>query len=155
MTLVDGIHHIAFLTADLDRLIAFFERVFDTRVTFDREDNGRRHAFIEIGDEILLHPFEVPAEQVPGRQPMFERGRLDHLAYKAKSKDAFREIRRRAIAEGAHANEGGLVTDMGGSVWSFTFYDPDGTWHEVMWVPPRARFADINSPPDWKMIDPD
>jgi catechol 2,3-dioxygenase-like lactoylglutathione lyase family enzyme len=50
VALAAGIHHLTFLTSDLDRLIAFYERVFDTRVTFDRtEEDGpvRRHAFIE------------------------------------------------------------------------------------------------------------
>lgn len=44
MKLVDGVHHVAFVTGDLDRLIAFYERVFDAHVVLDREDNGRRHA---------------------------------------------------------------------------------------------------------------
>ena len=53
-----------------------------------------RHAFIEIGPHTVLHPSEVPAAEVPGRQPMFERGRLDHFALNAVSEEAFREIRR-------------------------------------------------------------
>ena len=154
MTLVDGVHHIAFLTADIDRLIAFYERIFDAHTTFDRTDGGRRHAFIEIGDTTVLHPFEVSSEKVPDRQPMFERGRLDHLALNAASKEAFLEVRRRLIAEGAHATEDGLVTDMGGGVWSLSFHDPDGAWHEVMSSQPGARFEDIGPPPDWEMIDP-
>jgi catechol 2,3-dioxygenase-like lactoylglutathione lyase family enzyme len=155
VTLVHGIHHVAFLTANLDRLIAFYERIFEARVTFDREDGGLRHAFIEVGEHTVLHPFEAPADKVPGRQPMFERGRLDHVAFMAASEDAFREIRRRLIAEGAHATENGLVTDMGGSVWSFSFHDPDGAWSEVMWVGAGGGFEDIGSPPEWNMIDLD
>jgi hypothetical protein len=27
-----------------DRLISFYERIFDARVTLEREDDGRRHA---------------------------------------------------------------------------------------------------------------
>jgi catechol 2,3-dioxygenase-like lactoylglutathione lyase family enzyme len=154
VTLVAGVHHIAFLTEDLDSLIAFYERIFDARTTFDRTDNGRRHAFIQIGENTVLHPFEVPADAVPDRQPMFERGRLDHFALNAISEDSFREIRRRLIAAGAHATDDGLVTDMGGSVWSISFHDPDGGWHEVMWMGPGASFADIKSPPQWEMIDP-
>jgi predicted lactoylglutathione lyase len=66
---------------------------------------------------------------------------LRHMtfAFNAASEEAFLEIRRRLIAEGAHLTEGGLVTDMG-SMWSFTFYDPDGGWHEVMWVKPGAPY---------------
>jgi catechol 2,3-dioxygenase-like lactoylglutathione lyase family enzyme len=154
VVVVDGFHHVAFLTADLDRLIAFYERIFDAEVIGDREDGGRRHALIAMGEHTVLHPFEVPADRVPGRQAMFERGRLDHLAFNAATQDAFLEIRRRLIAEGAHATEGGLVTHMGGSVWSFSFHDPDGMWGEVMWMPPGASFDDIKRPPEWEMIDP-
>jgi catechol 2,3-dioxygenase-like lactoylglutathione lyase family enzyme len=48
-----------FLTADMDRLIAFYERIFDARVTFDRTEEDpprRRHAFIEVGPHTVLHP---------------------------------------------------------------------------------------------------
>ncbi len=153
MALVSGIHHVAFVTADLDRLIAFYERVFDARVTFDRDDRGLRHAFIEVGASTVLHPFEVDPSAVPGRQEMFERGRLDHVALLASSEEAFREIRRRLVAEGAHATKDGLVTDMGGSVYSISFHDPDGAWSEVMWIGPDARFGAIGPPSAWTMVD--
>jgi catechol 2,3-dioxygenase-like lactoylglutathione lyase family enzyme len=155
MTLVADVHHIAFLTADLDRLIAFYERIFDARVTLDRQDGDLRHAFIEIGPHTVLHPFQIPGVELPGRQPIFERGRLDHFALNAASEKAFREIRRRLIAEGAHATEGGLVTDMG-SMLSISFHDPDGAWHEVMWVKPGfPPDAAPLSPDGWKMIELD
>jgi catechol 2,3-dioxygenase-like lactoylglutathione lyase family enzyme len=155
MALVNDLHHLTFLTADMDRLIAFYERIFDARVTLDRNDDGRRHAFIEIGPQTVLHPFEVPETEVPGRQPIFERGRIDHFALNAASEDAFREICRRLIAEGANATESGLVTDMG-SMLSFSFHDPDGGWHEVMWIKPGVPFEEgLKPPPEWKMIEPD
>jgi hypothetical protein len=47
--LVADLHHMTLLTADLDRLIDFYERIFDAGVMLDRVDNGRRHALIEIG----------------------------------------------------------------------------------------------------------
>jgi catechol 2,3-dioxygenase-like lactoylglutathione lyase family enzyme len=154
MALVNDLHHIAFLTADLDRLISFYERIFDARVTLDLADPVR-HAFIEIGPHTVLHPFEVAPADVPGRQPMFERGRLDHFALNAASEDAFREIRRRVVAEGANATEGGLVTDMG-AILSFTLHDPDDAWVEVVWLKPGIRFEDApTGPAEWKMIDLD
>ena len=154
MALVNDVHHIAFLTADMDRLISFYARIFDARVTLDVADPAR-HAFIEIGPHTVLHPFEVPAAEVPGRQPMFARGRLDHFALNAVSEEAFREIRRRVVAEGAQATEGGLVTDMG-ALLSFTFHDPDEAWVEVMWVKPGVRFEDApTGPAEWRMIDLD
>lgn len=146
MALVNDLHHMTFLTADMDRLISFYERIFDARVTVDSEEGGLRHAFIEIGPHTVLHPFEVPGVGVPGRQPIFQRGRLDHFALNAASEEAFREIRRRLIAEGANATEGGLVTDMG-SMLSFSFHDPDDGWHEVMWVKPGGAEKASRVPP--------
>lgn len=164
MALVNDLHHLAFITGDMDRLIAFYGRIFDARVTFDRVEDDPpagqqyrrlRHAFIEIGRHTVLHPFEVEGIEPPGREPMFSRGRLDHFALNASSEEAFREIRRRLMAEGANATEGGLVTDMG-SMWSFSFYDPDGAWLEVMWVKPGASInSGHTSAGQWEMIDLD
>jgi catechol 2,3-dioxygenase-like lactoylglutathione lyase family enzyme len=138
----------------MDRLIAFYERVFDARVTMDLEEEGLRHAFIQVGPNTVLHPFQVPAVEVPGRQATFERGRLDHFGLNCASEEAFRELRRRLIAEGAGATEGGQVTDMG-SMLSFSFYDPDGAWHEIMWNKPGVPVEDGFRVADWKMIDLD
>jgi catechol 2,3-dioxygenase-like lactoylglutathione lyase family enzyme len=159
MTLLEDLHHMTFLTADLDRLSGFYERIFDARVTFDRVEEDppprRRHALIEIGPHTVLHPFEVEGVEPPGRrEPIFGRGRLDHFALNAASEEAFREIRRRLIAEGANATESGLVTDMG-SMWSFSFHDPDEGWHEVMWVKPGVPLEGHKGPAEWKMIDLD
>ena len=38
MNLLDGINHLTFVTADMDRLVAFYERVFDAQVTMDLEE---------------------------------------------------------------------------------------------------------------------
>jgi catechol 2,3-dioxygenase-like lactoylglutathione lyase family enzyme len=130
--LINDIHHLTFLTADMDRLIAFYERIFGARVTVDLEEDGLRHAFVAVGPHTVLHPFQVPGVEPPGRQPMFQRGRLDHFALNAGSEAAFRELRRRLVAEGA---ADGAVTDMG-SLLHFGFVDPDGGRHEVVWVKP-------------------
>ena len=132
MSLLNDIHHLTFITSDLDRLIGFYERVFEARVTVDLEEEGLRHAFIEVGPHTVLHPFQVPGIEPPGSQPMFQRGRLDHFALNAASEEAFRELRRRVVAEGAGD---GAVTDMG-SLLNFGFTDPDGGQHEVVWVKP-------------------
>jgi catechol 2,3-dioxygenase-like lactoylglutathione lyase family enzyme len=152
LTLLEDIHHLTFLTADMDRLISFYERVFDARMTVDIEEEGVRHAFIEVGPHTVLHPFQVPGVQVPGRQEIFQRGRLDHFGLSCASEEAFREIRRRLIAEGAGATEGGQVTDMG-SMLSFSFYDPDGAWHEIMWNKPGASVEQGFRLAEWRMID--
>jgi catechol 2,3-dioxygenase-like lactoylglutathione lyase family enzyme len=69
MQLLNGIHHLTFVTSDMDRLIAFYERVFGARVTVDLEEEGLRHAFIEVGPHTVLHPFQVPgsSRRAPSR----------------------------------------------------------------------------------------
>jgi hypothetical protein len=59
-------------------------------------EQGLRHVFIDLGGGFLLHPFEIPRADVPqGDLPMFERGRIDHLALKAATADEFWVLRER------------------------------------------------------------
>jgi catechol 2,3-dioxygenase-like lactoylglutathione lyase family enzyme len=133
MPLLNGIHHVTSVTADLDRLIGFYEHIFEAPVTFDMEEDGLRHAFIQLGPHTVLHPFQIPGLNVPQENiAMFERGRLDHVALHTSSGDAFWELRRRLVAAGA---TDGIVTDMG-SLLIFTFSDPDGAQYEVVWPKP-------------------
>lgn len=150
-SLLNDIHHLTFVTSDMDRLIAFYERVFGARVTLDLEEEGLRHAFIEVGPHTILHPFQIPGIEPPGPQPMFERGRLDHFGLNAASEEAFRELRRRVVAEGAGD---GLVTDMG-SLLSFSFTDPDGGAHEVIWMKPNVSVEAGLKRAEWTMVDMD
>ena len=149
MPLLNDIHHLTFITADLDRLIAFYERVFGARVTVDLEEEGLRHAFIEVGPHTVLHPFEVPGVEPPGIQPMFQRGRLDHFALNAASFEAFGELRRRVVAEGAGD---GVVTNMG-SLLNFGFTDPDGGQHEVIWVKPGVAVEAGLRRAEWSRLE--
>lgn len=144
MTLIDGIHHVTFLTSDLDRLITFYGRVFSAPVTFDLEEEGLRHAFIQLGPHTVLHPFHVPGVEVPsGDLPMFARGRLDHVALHATSEDAFREVQRRLVNEG--------VTDMG-SLLLLNFTDPDGAQVEVVWPKPDIPANQTLRRSDWTSV---
>ena len=151
MELVRGVHHVTFVTSDMDRLIAFYERVFDARVTLDLEEEGLRHAFIDIGGDTVLHPFQVPGVEPPGPQPMFARGRVDHFALHAASEEAFRELRRRVVAAGAGD---GVVTDMG-SLLLFSFTDPDGGGHEVVHVKPGVPVEAGIRRADWTTVELD
>jgi catechol 2,3-dioxygenase-like lactoylglutathione lyase family enzyme len=131
MKLVEGVHHVTFLTEDIDRLTAFYERVFDATRTVDMTEEGVRHVFIAIGSVTVLHPFQIlegPALP-PAPGTMFQRGRLDHFALRAPSEEAFREIRRRIESEGAAAGE---VRDMK-TMWIMGFHDPDDFYVEVIW----------------------
>ena len=148
--LLDGIHHLTILTADMDRLVGFYERVFGARVTMDIEEEGVRHTFIELGPSTVLHPFEIPGADVPqGEIPMFARGRLDHVGLNAVSEEAFLELRRRVIAEGAGD---GVVTDMR-TLLSFGFTDPDGGEHEVVWMKPGLADEEPLRRIDWITVE--
>jgi catechol 2,3-dioxygenase-like lactoylglutathione lyase family enzyme len=58
--LVEGVHHVTFLTEDIDGLVAFYERVFDARKTLDMTEEGVRPVFLEVGPTTVLHPFQIP-----------------------------------------------------------------------------------------------
>ena len=147
--LVDGIHHVTFLTEDMDRLLAFYERVFDAEVTLDMTEDGIRHAFLVVGPTTVLHPFQLPEEMAPPPpSPMFSRGRLDHFALLAPSEEAFRELRRRIEAEGA---ADGDVRDMK-SLWIMGYFDPDGAAHEVMLRRPGTVDADVLERAEWTTV---
>jgi catechol 2,3-dioxygenase-like lactoylglutathione lyase family enzyme len=149
MALLNDIHHLTFLTADMDRLVDFYNRVFEAVVTVDLEEEGLRHTFIEVGPGTVLHPFQIPGLEQPGFQPMFHRGRLDHFAFNAASEEAFRELRRRLVAEGA---SDGVVTDMG-SLWIFTFTDPDQGRYEVVWKKPDVPVKTGLRRADWTTVE--
>lgn len=151
MSLLRDIHHLTFVTADLDRLIDFYERVFEAEVQVDLEEDGLRHAFIEVGPHTVLHPFQIPGIEPPGEQPMFQRGRLDHFALNAASEEAFRELRRRLMAEDA---TDGVVTDMG-AILIFTFTDPDQGSHEVVWIKPDVPIGAGLKRADWTTVEMD
>jgi catechol 2,3-dioxygenase-like lactoylglutathione lyase family enzyme len=151
--MLNGIHHLTTLTADMDRLIAFYERVFDASVPLDMDEDGVRHVFIELGPNTVLHPFSVPGVDVPqGDVPMFGRGRLDHFGLNADSEEHFWELRRRIVEEGAGVDDA-VVTDMG-TLLSFTFEDPDGARHEVIWTKPGVPVAETKDRADWTTVEP-
>jgi len=146
MAPLNGIHHLSTLTADMDRLIAFYEEVFDAHVTLDMEEEGLRHAFIELGPETVLHPFEMAGLDVPQDYiAPFERGRMDHVGLNASSEEAFYALRDRIVAAGAGP---GTVTDMG-VLLSVGYVDPDGVGHEIIYVRPGTRPADMLPRAEW------
>jgi catechol 2,3-dioxygenase-like lactoylglutathione lyase family enzyme len=131
MKLVDGISHVATMTENLDRMVAFYRRVFDADVSQVMEEDGLRHQLIFLGDHVALHPFEVPWKQLDQRFEMFDRGRLDHFGVTAPSVEALLELRDRLLAE----NDGAGATDAQirdfGALYSLHYVDPDGVHLEI------------------------
>jgi catechol 2,3-dioxygenase-like lactoylglutathione lyase family enzyme len=147
--LTAGAHHLATVTADLDRLIAFYTEVFDARLVADMREEGLRHVFLDLGGGFVLHPFQVPGVEVPqGEEPIFARGRIDHLALKAGTEEEFWTVRERIYRAGA---SDGSVTDMG-ILLSAEFVDPDGLWGEVCWDRPRERAQGEGFKEGWSTI---
>ena len=135
--LLDGVNHVAILTADSDRLHAFYREVFDATVSRDSEEApGMRLSFVDIGPGRELNVFEITGNDEAVRQvPMFGRGRIDHIGLQAASLEAFETIRDRLVSRGA---SDGFVTDFG-PVLSLFFRDPDGLEGEVLTPNPDAE----------------
>lgn len=126
----NGLNHVATLTADLDRYVEFYERIFDARVISTMEAIGDhpRMAIIDIGAGAHLGAFEVPAESIVGnRDKMGQRGAIDHYALSVDSEDELHALRDRLVEAGASPGE---ITDFG-SALSVFFRDPDGAELEV------------------------
>ncbi len=151
MQLLNDLNHLTFITADMDRLISFYARVFDAPVMIDLAEDGLRHTMIKVGPNTFLHPFQIPGVEPPSDQPMFERGRLDHFAFNAASYEAFRELHRRVMAEGA---DDGVVTDMG-VLLIFSFTDPDRGRQEVVWMKPDAPLTEGLKREEWTTVEID
>ena len=138
--LTAGLHHVATMTADIDRLCAFYRDVFEAEVVRDGPEvdgaDDVRLAVVRIGPATELNVFAVSGSTEATRSdPMFARGRLDHFGLLAASLEAFETIRDRLIARGAADS---FVTDFG-PVLSMFFRDPDGLEGEVCVANPDAR----------------
>ncbi len=141
--LLDGIHHVAILTSDTDRLVRFYGEVFGAVVQDTSVDGPVRLTFLDIGPDTEFNIFEIDGNHEAEHQtPMFGRGRIDHLGVRAASIEAFNEIRHRLMNRDA---TDGFVTDFG-PVLSLFFTDPDGLEAEVCVPNPDATPGERNSP---------
>jgi catechol 2,3-dioxygenase-like lactoylglutathione lyase family enzyme len=131
MPVTTGFNHIATVTADLDRLVAFYEQAFDARKTFEMaaEPDHPRMAILDLGGGAALNVFEAASEDdiVGDRGRMGGRGPIDHYGIAVDSLATLEKVRDRFQEMG---------TDMGeihqlGDIWSLFFRDPDGMELEV------------------------
>jgi catechol 2,3-dioxygenase-like lactoylglutathione lyase family enzyme len=126
--LLDNINHVALVTADLDRLHAFYCGALGATIEAQHEGPGFRMSVIQLGVASYLNCFELPdREHARARGEMFGRGHLDHLGLNARDEDAFYELRRRLMELGACTDE---ITDFGPQI-SFMYTDPDGMEGEI------------------------
>jgi catechol 2,3-dioxygenase-like lactoylglutathione lyase family enzyme len=140
MSLLNGVNHIALLTADMDRFIRFYQEAFEAKVLRDNPNHGdnpgERMVVMEIGGTAAFNVFQVPGNsQAAVQTPMHGRGRLDHFGLNAGTQEAFDTVRERLMRLGA---SDGTVTDFG-SQYSLFFRDPDGLEAEVLLPKAAAR----------------
>lgn len=156
MSLLDGFNHVATITANLDRLIQFYEDVFDVVAVYDAHMPGGpryRHAMLELTPTCALHAFEVPENNIHqvGNE-MFNRGRVDHIALSVADETVLQEVRTRLVAAGA---SNGTIQRFG-SVISLYFEDPDGMGCEVACLEEGRGFAETGPPgpddPFWERL---
>ena len=133
-----GFNHVATMTADLDRYLAFYGEIFGAEVVSIMEADGDhpRMAIVDMGGESALNVFEVPADSIVGnRAQMGGRGAIDHYALGVESEEVLLQIRDRLVAAGASPGE---VTRFGPALHSVFFRDPDGAELEVAFLDTAA-----------------
>jgi catechol 2,3-dioxygenase-like lactoylglutathione lyase family enzyme len=142
--LLNGVNHVAILTADAERLHTFYREIFDAKVSHEEgAPDGFSLSFVDVGPDAQLNVFEIEGNTEAQRQtPMFGRGRIDHMGLQAASVEAFDTIRNRLMDRGS---TDGFVTDFG-PILSLFFTDPDGLEGEVC-VPNPAAEPGVFHPP--------
>ncbi len=137
-----GVGHVALVTRDLDRLVAYSGVVWGPPPPPAR---AHRPLILELGGGVGLHVFEQAEGALGGvaddaaLRPL-ARGRVDHVSLEAADPGAFAAARERLVALGA-AEE--TVVDFG-PLASVFFRDPDGRELELSlakppgWAPPFA-----------------
>lgn len=145
--LLKGLNHVATITNDTARLVAFYKQVFEAEVLRDGAEfpdgSGPQLTILKIGDWSEINVFEIAGNSEADRQtPMFGRGRIDHLALQAASLASFETIRDRLMERGAADD---FVTDFG-PMLSIFFRDPDGLECEVCVENPDAQ-PGVHHPP--------
>jgi catechol 2,3-dioxygenase-like lactoylglutathione lyase family enzyme len=144
MTFSIGFNHVAIVTPDLDRLVAFYGDVFGGKKVFEmaEEEGHPRMAVVTMGGGAALNIFESPAESIIGeRRTPGARGAIDHFAVAVESLDALETARERLTAAGADIGE----IQMLGDEWSLFFRDPDGMELEVCATSTADERARVNS----------
>lgn len=131
MPTTTGFNHVATLTPDADRLVAFYKDVFGAEVTFEMaaEEGHPRMLILDLGGGAALNVFESPEDEtiVGDRRRPGGRGAIDHYGLAVDSLATLREVRGRLVDQGADIGDIQRL----GSEWSLFFRDPDGMELEV------------------------
>jgi catechol 2,3-dioxygenase-like lactoylglutathione lyase family enzyme len=125
-----GFNHVATVTAELDRVVAFYRTVFDARITLEMAATADhpRMVILDLGGGSALNVTEQPADTIVGdRSRPGGRGPIDHYGIAVAIRNDLTEVRDRLVIAGADVGE---IQRLGDS-WSLFFRDPDGMELEV------------------------
>ena len=131
MPITTGFNHVATLTTDMHRTVAFYETVFEAQVVFEMErtDACPWLTSVDVGGGAAISGFGVPAGEIVGeRRRPGGRGGVDDFAFAVDTRAALDIVRERMIAAGAQ--EVGEIQQLGPEL-SLFFRDPDGMELEV------------------------
>lgn len=130
MIITRGFNHVATMTPDLDRLVAFYQDAFGATITFEMQatPDHPRMTILDLGGGAALNAFEVAESDIIGeRRRIGGRGAIDHFALAVDSHETLVGVRDRLAALGADIGEIQRL----GSEWSLFFRDCDGMELEV------------------------
>jgi catechol 2,3-dioxygenase-like lactoylglutathione lyase family enzyme len=130
MPMSTGFNHVATVTSDLDRLVRFYQAVFDAAVTFEMaaRDDHPRMVILDLGAGSALNITEQPEATIVGeRGKAGGRGPIDHYGIAVASRADLDQIRDRLAAANVDI---GTIHQLG-NTWSLFFRDPDGMELEV------------------------
>ena|SRR5688572_17556566 len=131
MPVTTGFNHIATVTADLDRTVAFYEQAFGAVKTFEmaREPDHPRMAIVDLGGGAALNVFEAESEDdiVGDRRQAGRRGPIDHFGVAVDTLATLEAVRDRLVELGIDIGDIHAL----GDTWSLFFRDPDGMELEV------------------------
>jgi len=119
-----GVHHIALISSDVERTIAFYQDLLEfplTEIFENRDYKGSNHFFFDVGHGNLLAFFDFPGLDLGPYQEVL--GGLHHIAISV-DPVTWERLRGRLEAAGVpHAIESGA---------SIYFHDPDGARIELL-----------------------
>lgn len=119
--------HVGINVTDLDRSIRFYEAVFGFEVGARSDGEGRRFAFLENGDTLVLTLWEQGEGRFDAR-----RAGLHHLSFRVPTLDDVRAAEARVEAAGGRfLYDGAVPHGEGASSGGIFFEDPDGTRLEI------------------------
>ncbi|GGX56883.1 VOC family protein [Streptomyces fructofermentans] len=119
-----GVHHVALLSADVERTVRFYQELLEfplTEMIENRDYKGSTHFFFDLGHGNLLAFFDFPGLDVGPYAEVL--GGLHHLAISVEP-STWRRLRDKLTAAGIPFQE-----ESGASIY---LRDPDGTRVELL-----------------------